>query len=366
MTQFTVNAKDLSDALGLLLTVAEPKGTIPVLAFTLLESKDNSLRLSATDIGRSVITKIVAGTDEPFSLCVPMKQFHDLAALLQGDLKISQHDKGLQVIAGKSRYVLPIMEADKFPMIDKAEGDEAIINGELLASMLSAVLFAAGRNPNLERWSRTLLIEAANGKLSITACNGPQLANTQTGFTGEFTAMISHDSVKPLASLASRSGDLALGFNERFLTARTETTFLGLQLSGDKWPDWKMLLKPSYAYSAEFEIQPLGLALRRSVLTCDPALSVKGVNFELGKESVCLAASGYDRGEGNESVDIRCPSLNGDTVTTRLDGNMLLEALRTLKTGTALWQFGDGAVPRFTPKLEGAFSFQYLQNPLHL
>lgn len=367
MSKFIVKAEELSAALNLLLTVTETKGTIPVLAFTLLELADHHLRLSATDIGRSIITEIEVAGDEPFSLCVQTKRLRDLIGLLQGNVKISQQKNGLGVVAGTSRHLLPTMEADKFPLIQEAEGGiDSSVSGQLLSEMLSTVSFAVGRNPNLERWCQTLLLEATGGTLSITACNGPQLANAQTPFDGELQVVIGQDGVKPLMEIASKAGSLTLVSSDRFLTARAGKTSLSLQLSTYQWPDWKMLLRPSYSHSAEFEVEALRLALKRSVLSCDEHLSVRGVNFEMNKETVSLAASGQDRGESVETVAVQCPSLNGDGATVRLAGDLLLELLRTLKTGTALWQFGDGATPRFTLKERGAFDFQYLQNPLRL
>jgi DNA polymerase III sliding clamp (beta) subunit (PCNA family) len=364
MNGFRVDGKDLSEALALLLTVAEPKGTIPVLAFTLLEFSENKLRLSATDIGRSIITEVNGTGDAIFSLCVRIKQFHDLVKLLEGEIVVSEKENSLQVSAGTSCHLLPVMEASKFPLIQEAKDNQGQIEGATLASMLSAVSFCVGRNPNLERWCQTFLIEAQNESLSITACNGPQLANAQIPFSGSLIAVVPYDGIKPLTEMASRVDSLTLALNERFLTARSGSTSLSLQLSTDKWPDWRMLVKPSYVHSAEFEVRQLGLALRRSILSCEPELPVKGVKFELSKTAAVLTASGRGQGEGSETVEIKCLSLNGDAVASRLAGDLLLDALRTLKTGTALWEFGDDAIPRFTLKEQGAFSFQYLQNPL--
>src|SRR6266436_1120040 len=97
---FTANAGDLAAALGLMLATVERKGTIPILAFALIESDKRGLKITATDMDCAISTYVPAEIESPFAFCLKVKDAHSLVSLIEGNVNLTLKD-GVATIKSK-------------------------------------------------------------------------------------------------------------------------------------------------------------------------------------------------------------------------------------------------------------------------
>ena len=137
----TVAKKDLLRVLARCQGVADKKSTMPVLANVLIEARENSLHLSATDLVLAVSGEVVAQVETAGSIAVGAKDLFDRARMMpDGELALEVNDSSVMTIKATTsarRYTVHGLPGDEFPALPKAEGDNWI---ELDASVMSRLI----------------------------------------------------------------------------------------------------------------------------------------------------------------------------------------------------------------------------------
>lgn len=362
MTQFTVNAKDLSDALNLALASIETKTTIPILMFVLFESDGKEVRLTTTDMDTFTSLNLPVSETEKGSFCVPAKQLRDLVSLMDGDVKVSV-EGGVTVQCGMSVYQLPIREAADFPQIERAEHGQGSISGQLFSDMVRAAAIAASTNPNDTEISKSILIAAKDEKLSIVGCDQKRLALAQTQHDGEFHAVMPLDSALGLAAFALQSESVEIFCSESHFTLRSDKGDAGTRLLVTKWPNWEMIIPKTHEHEIELDPALLSPIIKRAALTTDGVLA--GLKFTLGKKSAVITTRTPDY-TGKESFPIDCPSLNGDDFIIGIPGRQILDLFKVCK-GKVSWTIqSPTAQVSFKPVDCLTFDFQYIVMPIRV
>jgi len=121
----TIERATLLKSLGHVQSVVERRNTIPILSNVLIEAAaDSSLRLMATDLDLQIVeTMNAVSVDVPSTITVSAHLLFDIARKLPDGSQVSLEaaDGKLVIRAGRSRFSLPTLPRDDFPVI--AEGD---------------------------------------------------------------------------------------------------------------------------------------------------------------------------------------------------------------------------------------------------
>jgi DNA polymerase-3 subunit beta len=121
----TIERATLLRCLSHVQSVVERRNTIPILSNVLIEaSADNTVRLMATDLDLQIVESMAAVSVEgPGSITVSAHLLFDIARKLQDGSQVSLEtsDNRMIVKAGRSRFQLPTLPRDDFPVI--VEGD---------------------------------------------------------------------------------------------------------------------------------------------------------------------------------------------------------------------------------------------------
>lgn len=356
---FIVNASDLASALGLMLATIERKGTIPILAFALIESDRRGLKITATDMDCLISTYVPAEIDGPFAFCLKVKDAHSLVSLMDGNVTVTLKDDKATIKSKGGNHKLGIMPKEEFRQLELATKEIGTISGELLSSMINAAMVAAETNPDGEdRW-KNIELSAKDGQLSITGICGPRIASAATPMDGEFYVVLPLRGAGILVNFAAISEEVKLSLADNLLTARSEKGEASFKISALKWPEWRMVIASEYKHSIEIDPAIVLPALKRAMLACEGRVVLR-VDFQLTKNQMVLTTQGPHK-EGREEVAIDCPSLNGDDLRLCLAGNQLADFFRVSK-GAVIWQIPEGnPALLFKPKDPMAFEFQYVQ-----
>lgn len=359
---FTATAQTLSRALSLVLTSAEVKGTMPVLAYVLFEAKDGLLRLTATDIDSTVeaqLETIECGAD--FAWCVPGKPLADLVKLLSGDVLLVESKGRVAVQAGEGKHLLPMLPREAFPAVEAAQTPIGDMDGSLLSKMLSTALLGAETNPNGVDWQKNLEVIGKDGQLTITGCSSAQISSVSAKFNGEVEAVIPQRAATILKAFAESAESVSIACSNNLLSLRTETGAAHSRLSALRMADWRMLIQADYQHTIELAPEAALPALRRALLASDNG----AVNIKLGNGQMVVTAKNVDtKQEGTEAATIIAPTLNGNTYDIRLLAAQLIDYLRLCDT-PILWQLTEGnSALLFTLKEPQDFEWRYIQTTL--
>jgi len=120
----TIERATLLRCLSHVQSVVERRNTIPILSNVLIEAEgDNSLRVMATDLDLQVIEHMEANVDSAGAITVSAHLLFDIARKLPEGSQVSLEaaENRMAVKAGRSRFSLPTLPRDDFPVI--VEGD---------------------------------------------------------------------------------------------------------------------------------------------------------------------------------------------------------------------------------------------------
>ncbi|WP_371431580.1 DNA polymerase III subunit beta [Novosphingobium sp.] len=143
----TIERATLLRCLSHVQSVVERRNTIPILSNVLIEAApDSTVRLMATDLDLQIVeTMPAASVDQPGAITVSAHLLFDIARKLPDGSQVSLEtaDNRMVVKAGRSRFQLPTLPRDDFPVI--VEGDLPTsfeIPARVLAELIDRTRFA--------------------------------------------------------------------------------------------------------------------------------------------------------------------------------------------------------------------------------
>ncbi|HEY5550172.1 MAG TPA: DNA polymerase III subunit beta [Candidatus Saccharimonadales bacterium] len=140
-----VTQENLSKALNTVARVANTRNTLPILANVLLQTADNRLSISATNLDIAITHRIGSKIEKTGSITVPARLMQDfVASLPEGVLKLELTDNKLHITTDQYRSAINGIAADDFPVMPAITAGSTwkAAAGDLKKS-LSQVVFAA-------------------------------------------------------------------------------------------------------------------------------------------------------------------------------------------------------------------------------
>lgn len=143
----TIERATLLRCLSHVQSVVERRNTIPILSNVLIEAGEGgSLKVMATDLDLQVVENMAAASvDTPGAITVSAHLLFDIARKLPDGSQVSLEtaDNRMTIKAGRSRFQLPTLPRDDFPVI--VEGDLPTsfeIPAKVLAELVDRTRFA--------------------------------------------------------------------------------------------------------------------------------------------------------------------------------------------------------------------------------
>ena len=142
----TIERATLLRCLSHVQSVVERRNTIPILSNVLIEAEGNGLKVMATDLDLQVVEHIeAASVESEGSITVSAHLLFDIARKLPEGSQVSLEttENRMDVKAGRSRFKLPTLPRDDFPVI--VEGDlptSFSLPAKTLAEMVDRTRFA--------------------------------------------------------------------------------------------------------------------------------------------------------------------------------------------------------------------------------
>src|SRR5690606_5072812 len=106
--------------------IVERRHTLPILSNLLMEAKQDSIVLTATDLEMQISLSIRNDAGGDLSTTISAKKLLDICRALPENAEINMNttDSRIQVKAGKSRFNLQTLPASDYPIMTKAAGAE--------------------------------------------------------------------------------------------------------------------------------------------------------------------------------------------------------------------------------------------------
>jgi len=324
-------------ALGVASRAVSSRNTLPILANVLLETEDDRLKLTATDLDTAIRCVIPAAVAENGSVAVPAGILSDVVSKLpDAPVTIEMEDGKIMVRCGKSQYMILSLPAEDFPVVPEVtEGIDVVVPQSKLKEMLRTTTFAASKEE-----TRSLLMgvlfEAKGSTLTLVATDTHRLAWKQMNLGEEVGSPISAVvPAKPLVELervlkdsVDESVHIRFGGSQvQFETA--DVTLVSRTLDG-QFPNYEKVIPKTTERRITFDRGEFLDAVRRVHIVArgnadKMILATKGDLLELTAESP-------EVGRAYEEVPI---AMDGSDLTIAFNVRYLIEALNVFEADQA-------------------------------
>lgn len=348
--RITTNRSHLAAALSIVGRAVASNNTMPILKNVLLETEDDALKLTCTDLDTAITHTIPAQIAQNGAATVPVELFGGMVSRFEGDdITLELHDHKMSVRCGKSDYTLLTTPAEDFPVVPVVSNGSAATIGqgtlkELLRRTTNAVAKIPGKMPVLQG----LLFEIGADYLRNVATDTYVVLKAQAPAEGAVSKPVQF--IMPPAPLS----DLMhlLSDKDVTITVRTngsqaqfeaENTVLVCRLFDGQYPNYEKVLQKQAERKATFKRSELMGAIRRAGMLY-PKGAVKKVVLGVGKHCTTIKSEHCDAGMGDEEVPT---TLDGKPLTIAFNADLLLTALQSAQSETILMALNgekDGVV----------------------
>ena len=363
--RLTITRQNLRRGLAAVSASIPGKTTLPVLSNVLIESEDNSVWISGTDLDVSIRVRVPAEVAEPGALTAPGRKLLELTRELP-DQPVELRARGhqLEIACGNSRFKLNGLPTEEFPNLPAMDFEEGwSVSEDSLRRLIRGTAFAVSNEE-----SRPIL----NGvywefgdRMTMVATNGHRLAKMEVdaavarGATGAF--IVPPAALAQVERLFDGDGEIEVGKGGNHLGFRSANQEVYTRLIEGKYPNYEQVIPKDNDKVARVDKEAMEATVRRmAVLASDQTHRIK-MSFE--SDRVQLDVMTPDLGEAHDELEL---DYEGEALRIGFNANYLVEVLRNMPAGDVKLAFKTAERAATVVPAESELDYLCLVMPLRL
>src|SRR5690349_18100977 len=251
--------------------IVERRHTLPILANVLLEQRDGSLYVTATDLEMQITAHSTMPGKDGQSTTVGARKLQDLLRALPDDatLNIDVGNNKMTVRAGRSRFNLQTLAAADYPRISlSSEQLQTIaLPQKDLRALFKLVEFAMAQQ-DIRYYLNGMLLVVDKSTLQAVATDGHRLSWASIGVPGDFArqeVILPRKTVLELGKLLTDSEDpVTLDILANQVRFRFGNVELVSKVVDGKFPDFNRVIPVGHTKQIELDRLELLAALQRA------------------------------------------------------------------------------------------------------
>jgi DNA polymerase III subunit beta len=356
-------------ALGVAGRAVSSRNTLPILSNVLLETEDDRLKLTATDLDTAIRCVIPSHIAQNGAVAVPAGVLTDVVSKLpDAPVSLEMQDGKVTVRSGKSDYTILSLPAEDFPVVPEvSEGTDLTLPQATLKEMLRLTTFAASKEET-RSILMGVLFEARGNTLTLVATDTHRLAWKQAGLGEEVanpvTAIVP---AKPLAELERVLKDTAeetvhIRFGPSQVQFETSDVTLVSRVLDGQFPNYEKVIPRNAERKITFDRSEFLSAVRRVYIVARAQPSAEKMILASKSDLLQMTAESPEIGRAYEEVPI---SMDGGDITIAFNARYLMEVMGILDTEQATLEL-SGALNPGILRAGGNSDFLYVVMPMQV
>lgn len=307
LAHFTVDRKAFAAELAVVVRAVEKRSTIPILLNVMLESADDSVRMTCTDLEIGLVASCSAVVESEGSITVPAKTLLDAIKRLPGDRVTMQASAAhaLKLTAGRTTTKLFGMSRDSYPELPNESDITAFLPARQLNDAIGRIDYAISKEESRFTLNGALMV-LADGTFTMCATDGHRLAFTSwelPALPPPVRVLIPTAALIELERLTAKENadvrfsqdenHVFFGIGDRLLLAR--------KLKGS-FPDYDRVMPKEYGHTAIMSKADLKAAVERALPMADERSHA--LRFTLSAGQLTVFASTCGDGEYSETLSV--------------------------------------------------------------
>lgn len=332
--------------------IVEPRQTLPILANVLIESDQEAIRLTATDLEVGARVSVPARVATKGAVTVSARKLSEIVKELPASalaLKVGENATVGIRCAGVS-YRLVGLAPDDFPAVVPAAPSEWLtIEAKTLREMLQQTSFAISHDEN--RYALNGVLLSVKGKEArLVATDGHRLAistRTLTMGAGSMSGIVPRKAVAEVMRVLGSGEDVQIALTENQFVLQMPNFIMSARLIEGQFPNYEAVLPRAQPGKLVLPRLPFQAALRRVSVMAEERN--KPVKIVLSPALLRLQASSQELGEAEESLEV---DYAGEELTIGFNSRYLLDALAPIEKELVVFQFKDALSPGVIKSVE--------------
>ena len=349
----TIERATLLKCLSHVQSVVERRNTIPILSNVLIEaSGDGTVKVMATDLDLQVVeTMSAVSVESAGAITVSAHLLFDIARKLQDGSQVSLEtaDNRMAVKAGRSRFSLPTLPRDDFPMI--VEGDLPTsfeLPAALLAQLIDRTRFAISTEET-RYYLNGIFIHVSDEELKAAATDGHRLARytikRPDGAEGMPDVIVPRKCVAELRKLLEEALDTNVlidlsASKVRFTLGGQNGVVLTSKLIDGTFPDYTRVIPTGNDKLLKLDPKSLWEGVDRVATIATE--KTRAVKMALENDKVTLSVTSPDNGTAAEEVPA---DYSSDGFEIGFNANYLKDILGQIDGDTVELHLADAGAP---------------------
>ena len=360
----TIERATLLRCLSHVQSVVERRNTIPILSNVLIEAEgDNSLKVMATDLDLQVVEHMDASVDSAGAITVSAHLLFDIARKLPEGSQVSLEaaDNRMAINAGRSRFSLPTLPRDDFPVI--VEGDLPTsfeLPAKTLSELIDRTRFAISTEETRYYLNGIFFHVSDDNEpvLRAAATDGHRLARftlpRPAGAEGMPDVIVPRKAVAELRKLLDESldGNVQIDLSAskvRFKLGGTGGVVLTSKLIDGTFPDYSRVIPTGNDKLLRLDPKSFHEGVDRVATIATE--KTRAVKMGLDKDKVTLTVTSPDNGTATEEVPAEYSS---EGFEIGFNAGYLKDILNQIDADTVEIHLADAGAPTLIRKDENS------------
>ena len=300
--------------------------TLPILQYVLLEVKNNSLVIRATNLEVGVEGEIPAIVKEGGSVAVQTQTLLQIISLLQTKkITLKEENNTLVVETPSSKTKLNTISVSEFPTIPKIKTGSQNINKTLFSIGIKTAAFAASQTSIKPELGSVYIYQKKEHTLTFVATDSFRLMEKvvpQKGVVLQNPLLIPHKNALEFARVCDVfEGEPILLVDENQCALQFPNFYITSRLVNGSFPDYEGIIPKEYSTHTTLLTNDLGGAFKKTGVFLNKFMQV---TLAATKTSLIVRAQSGDVGETEEVIPA---STDGDDIKLSFNQRYIQEAL---------------------------------------
>lgn len=339
--EVTVPKKELLRLVTRMQSVAERKGTMPILSSVLLQADGaHGLKLSATDLYLGLVGHVKADIAKPGAVAVPAKDFFERIKMMpEGPISISSPDGSQTTLKAKGsarRYTLRGMPGTDFPPLAAPAENAPSLSLEVtvLKELIDKTFFSISTDETRAHLN-SALFEWSGSTARMVTTDGHRLSKMEIKLEGKQTAepmLIPQKAVMELRGLCDEiMQDAGKGAEIRIIQSgpsaffHTGNILFSVKLVDAKFPPYAQVIPQNQDKVVKVSRVDFANALKAVSVAANERTG--GVRLQVNNGTMRITSESPDTGDGFDELGV---DYTGGTITIGFNAKYFLDVLAAL------------------------------------
>jgi DNA polymerase III subunit beta len=333
-------AKDVFlESLSKVQYIVERKTTLAILSNVMLEARNSSLTVSATDLELGFQGIYDAEIHQEGVITVPARKLYEIIKEFPSESVFiqSKDSNSIFISTEEVKYTLYGLPAEDFPGLPEISNVSEIgIEAQKLRKMIQCTIFSTSNEDTMYNTSGIYLEKCNNNGnmfLRMVSTDGHRLSKIDEQIADIETLnfregiVISKKAISEISRLIEREEKVSIGFSEKIGIVRTEKNVLIIRLLENKFPDYKKVIPESASNKARIKRLPFIDMLRRmSIFTNERH---RAIRLDFRPDLLEIFSTNPDVGDSREQKKI---DYNGREMSIGFNPRYITDALMVMES----------------------------------